>query len=576
MLPIIKSEDKISLLAKDKVKDIKVREQSITVDDEQKRQINEAFMEGLRKIARSVSKFLKYDSKNGGYEVDLAVISTDGDPAEFTVNRYSDSLSHVALNIIPEDVPIEISDAVTSKPDALSDIVVSYPVKKYTKLNSKDVLNSYYSKSVLSGFINVSDKYNPSLSSFYHSGDAKKACMIFDELDESYLIPSDTVKIEFGVNNDFRHASSKHKYLGDFNGAGRLDRGNHYRTDQNAWKDVVFSYHSVDKTNTIVSMPLPFNLDIENMLSRYSALSMLYKNVPELSDYILKTPLDVSTIVSINYALNINSYFFSNMYDMSSSVSADDKISHFVKISSSIYSKRKSTEKNFDPVVNDSGFMYFEADNPLWRGTIYWPGCFVRNVAVYGSPYHLEIGNTRTGFAAARYITHNYLKAFGTILENINIPVMGYDLMFKNKDSFSDIFHIKERENEYSYEGVNMGRNVSSSLVGKINKMLLYAISINSMTKQCVKEGKPYYASHYLRDKYLTEDLVKMIDKYNNMLSLCFGMNYKIQEVDYSREINHMYSPHAAALLDLAVQKYWETVEENDRLLQEGHPVFNA
>ncbi|MEM4484070.1 MAG: hypothetical protein QXS19_09150 [Candidatus Methanomethylicia archaeon] len=576
MLPIIKTESKLSLLAKDKVKDIKVKEQSITIDDEQKRQINEAFMEGLRKIGKSVYKFLKYDAKNKKYEVDLAVISTDGDPVEFSVNRYSDSLSHVALNIIPEDIPVEISDTVTSKPDALSDIVVSYPVRNSAKLDSKNVLNAYYSRSILSGFINVSDNYNPNVSDFYHAGDVKKACMVFDKIEEFYLIPSDTVKIEFGINNDFRHASSKHKYLGDFNGAGRLDRGNHYRTDQNAWKDVVFSYYGIDKTNTILSMPLPFNLDIENMLSKYSALSMLYKNVSELSDYILTTPLDVSTIISINYALNINSYFFSNMYDMNTSASGDDKIGRFVKISNSVYSKRKGVEKNFDPVINDAGFMYFEADNPLWRGTIYWPGCFVRNVAVYGSPYHLEIGNTRTGFAAARYITHNYIKAFGTILENINIPVMGYDLMFKNKDTFSDIFHIKERESEYTYEGINMGRNISSSLVGKINKMLLYAISINSMTKQCVKEGKAYYASHYLRDKYFTEDLIKMIDKHNNMLSLCFGLNYKIQETDYSREINHMYSPHAAALLDLAVHKYWETVEENERLLQEGHPVFNA
>ncbi|MEM5878088.1 MAG: hypothetical protein QXF12_04370 [Candidatus Aenigmatarchaeota archaeon] len=573
MLPIIKKEDKISLLAEDKVKEIKIKEQTIELSQENKKEINQAFLEGIKNIARSVSKFLKYNVDENN-NVDMVVIHTDGDPAEFVVNRYADSLSHIALNVIPEDVPEQITDMVNGNPDPLSDIVVSCPVRSSANVNGKDVLNSYYSRSVLSGFLNLSKNYNYNVSDFYHSGDVKKACILFEELDSCYLIPSDTVKIEFGVNNDFRNASSKHKYLGDFNGAGRLDRGANYRTDQNAWKDIVFSYYSVDKTNSIVSIPLPFNLDTENMLSKYSALSLLYKKYPNVSRYMLNTVLDVDALISINYVLNIGSYFFANMYDMNSANINDEAISKFIKGADKSYKSRRGTSKNFDPVINDDGFMYFEADNPLWRGTIYWPGCFVRNLAVYGSPFHLEIGSTRSSFALARYVTHNYLKAMGNILGDISIPVKGYDLILKSESSYFDIFHL--RSSNFDYDGITLNRNLTDNNIGKLNKMLLYAIAINSMTKQCVKQGQPYYASHYLRDNYLTKDLINLINKNNNILSLIFGINYKIQETDYSREINHMYSPHAAALLDLAVEKYWETVDQNEKLLQEGHPVFNA
>lgn len=573
MLPIIKKEDKISLVAEDKVKEIKIREQSIDLSRDNKTIINQAFNEGIKNIARNVSKFLKYNIDESN-RVDMAVVPTDGDPSEFVVNRYADSLSHIALNIIPEDIPEKAANIANANPDPLSDVVVSCPVRSSVNLDEKDILNSYYSKSILSGFLNLSKNYNYNVSDFYHSGDVKKACILFEELDSPYLMPSDTVKIEFGVNNDFRNASSKHKYLGDFNGAGRLDRGANYRTDQNAWKDIVFSYYSTDKTNSIISIPLPFNLDTENMLAKYSAFSLLYKKSPNVSKYMLKTVLDVDSLVSINYALNIGSYFFANMFDTNSVNINDQDINNFVKSAIESHKGRRGTSKNFDPVVNDDGFMYFEADNPLWRGTVYWPGCFVRNLAVYGSPFHLEIGTTRSGFALARYVTHNYLKAMGTILEDISIPVKGYDLILKADSSYFDIFHL--RSSNFNYDGITLNRNLTDNNIGKLNKMLLYAIAINSMTKQCVNQGQPYYASHYLRDNYLTKDLINLIDKNNNILSLIFGINYKIQETDYSREINHMYSAHAAALLDLAVEKYWETVDQNEKLLQEGHPVFNA
>lgn len=552
-------------VANNKIKDIKIRENIVDIPEEVKSMANQAMHNHYEKIARRSNVFLLTNM----IEPTILSGSSMSDSEEF-VDNYATADLNFTLNVITEDIPDEIAESTTESYYTNNDAVFIYNFHN-TSPKSYEPASFFRHDSQMQIVSNI-DAKAPYKSKKALFGVVRRACNMWsDSCLDYYTVPANTVKVEFGINNDFSFSSSKYAMMGSFNSVGRMDRGHHYRTDQNAWKDIVFSYCGNDKQSSLLKMIIPMNIDDDKLISYYQFMMHAYRTKDNT-----ETLNDTNSNIEGVYIMNVLSYFMTKLFSNVNlnAVNLAGDLGKYVSRSIELIKSFSKQKKDYDPVINDEGFAYFEADNPLWRGTLYWPGGIVKNIAVYGSPFHLEISHTRTTFAMRRQINHDIIRLIKDVIMG-NKPIASNPKVIDKSGYMMNMYDINGATTYnnfyYSESFIRSGANFFSSAAS----VLLYSLALCSMANQAVEPGKIKYASHYIKEKYLDKNFLEKVNRYNRMMSVLFGINFVFEDVDRFAEVSSKYSPQAAKLADTTIEKYFEKAKKSEELIARGIPVFN-
>lgn len=517
-------------------------------------QLKKEYIGILKNIIRNANKAIMTILRSDDQLTPIAVACTDN---AFTF--HAGHLTNMASNrvMVPEpDNKVEGVDYSVQEANSMNYKHVILHSKKDERnvelKNTDDVFAQFYN---IMKFDSVM-KMEPTASKIdgiMSDSPVRKMCKIFEKYDVSYFAQSDIFKLELGTDHDF-NGRGKYTMIGAMNLLYREDRGPYYRADQNAYQDIVFKYLPYDKTGAF-EVIVPFNEDIDELIMRYSILLASNGEIQDDTQY-----PDTFQASIVAHILNFPGYF--NLGDFTLpevSVSMPSGVKRFydaaVRYVQDVKNGRMGN-KSFDTIVDDSKFAYFAADCPFWRGHYYYPGEYVRNLVVYGSPYLLEKNTSEFTMAMRRYLYHKIYEKF-------------VDMVLHNEQfvSFSPLQYIPETKLALSVVEIPSINDLKKSFrvsprfskatpLLELFVMLFYTIVVQALSKQAIKKDDITYPSHLVGNRL--SQMYNVLKKVSRVTGILYGVAFEYEYVSKKDELDQMFDPVFKQLYEKSVEKYIE------------------
>ncbi|MCS7317884.1 MAG: hypothetical protein NZZ41_06235 [Candidatus Dojkabacteria bacterium] len=532
---------------------------SINLSKEDKEKLDKSYFESCMKVAKRSIRALAF----GGKPFKMFLAYDKDDYRKSNLTAINSSTNNFVINIKPVDLPEDVNFNETRK--VYNGAVGMYIAPKdgnKIRVSERDIFMD-----APSAFVEKLDQEYKD-NSFVNENPVKKASFLLENSNPSDLMASDKFIVEFGINHDYRSVSgSEYALLGGFKSHGRKNNLSYFRTDQNALEDIKFTYKGVGDISSVLSVSIPANEVTEELIIQHLVLKHIYEK-GEVADQI--------NVTVVRFALNCCAFWIASVIDLTAPNfdAKDPTINRYASLAWDRLTKYKDQEYSYDRVLNDKGFCYFEADNPFWRGTLYWPGAIVKDIAVYGSPYHLEVYMTRSEMAARRYLLHMIYSRIAEIISEGKELYSINPVMFNKNGDAVDFMNYDETSvlDKNTYNTIRMSKNKA---INDLSAVLFLSLVVASLSKQAVKPETVYYASDYIKENFI-EKIKSKLEKANSLLSFAFNVNYVIKDSDKSRLARYYFDPLALTVFENAVKKYWEITETCEKALEEDIPLLNV